>query len=505
MRNPSLTDYGPQVETLMLIEKNSSPTMAMRLAFKLCLIMMCCLWPAWVSGQSVSDHIRVYVTVMDPQTVADVFGKRIAERFVAIQVTIANRNDAFQFLLHDVSLDLEKVFPENSQHLPKRVSPADRERCLNTRGMTAEQQEKCREIDRTDDYKYELSSLELSLLRGVAEKGQGQNRRNKLLRLFEAIGTIAAGAIGVASFGPSYAESVAVFNGPLISAYRNAFPDYTINQMNRLSDSAYQSNTLVPKQQAKVIVAFIPQSIFLSKEQQKLFWKDPTRLFTDTSLGDKRVDFRRTEAIVRGSFIVELENLPISLTVVQFDDAELKKFQNDKPSVSGYISGRFPPNTRLTLLNQEPTGLSVRLDGTPSSNRLNFIVESDKPVAPDTLLTFEVSNDKTVQTITRRIRYMPDLPTITEISVPEGTVNTSVLDVEITGTNFIPGKTRVLVTGNGVDAPEDSLTVMGATKLKAKLRISQNAATTTRQVTIVNPAGESGGSVPFKVVASPTQ
>jgi hypothetical protein len=451
----------------------------------------------------VKDNIRVFVSVMDPQTVADVFGKRIAERFVAIQVTIQNKNDEFQFLLHDVSLDLEKVFPANSSYLPQKVSPGDRERCLNTKGMTVEQKDRCREINNTEDYKYELSSLELSLLRGVAEKGQGQNRRNKVLRLFEAIGTIAAGVIGVASFGPSYAESVAVFNGPVISAYRNAFPDYTINQMNRLSDSAYQSNTLVPKQQAKVIVAFIPQSIFLNREQQQLFWKDPIRL-SDPSMGDKRVDFRRTEAIVRGSFIVELNNLPISLTVVQFDDDDLLKFQDDKPSVNGYISGRFSPNTKLTLLNQEPLGLSVRLDGTPSSDRLNFIIESDKPVAPDTLLTFEVSNDKTVQTITRRIRYMPDLPTITEINVPEGTVNTSV-DVEITGTNFIPGKTRVLVSGSGVDAPEDSIIVTGAAKLKAKLRISQNAATTTRRVTVANPAGESEGSVAFKVVAPPPQ
>lgn len=487
----------------MSIRKASSLAAATRAAMKVCVILACCLWPAAAAGQSVRENISVYVSVMDPPTVADVFGKRIAERFVAIQVTVANKNEDFQFLIHDVSLDLAKVFPENSSYLPRKVSPLERERCLNQSQMTAAEKERCREIARIQEYKYELSSAELSLLRGVAEKGQGQNRRNKLLRMFEGIGTIAAGLIGVASFGPSYAESVAVFNGPVISAYRNAFPDYTINQMNRLSDSAYQSNTLVPKEQAKVLVAFIPQGIFLSKEQQKLFWSDPTRLFTDPALGDKRVDFRRTEAIVRGSFIVELENLPISAVAVQFDDDEMLKFQNDKPSVKGSISGRFTPDTKITLLNNEPEGLSVRLDGTPTGERLNFIVESDRPVPPDTALDFEVSNGKTVQRITRRVRYMPGLPTVTAISESEGEAGTDDFEVEITGTNFIPGKTRVLISGKGVKAPQESVEVTGATKLKAKFNIDADASATERRVTVVNPSGESSGSVPFKVTAAP--
>jgi hypothetical protein len=87
------------------------------------------------------------------------------------------------------------------------------------------------------------------------------------LRLFGGIGTAAAGVIGVASFGPSYYESVAVFNGPVISAYMDVFPDYTINQLNRLNDTAYKSNSLIPKEQAKVIVAFIPQAMFVNEKQ----------------------------------------------------------------------------------------------------------------------------------------------------------------------------------------------------------------------------------------------
>src|SRR6185503_4946953 len=116
-------------------------------------------------------------------------------------------------------------------------------------------------------------------------------------------------------------KAVAVFNGPVINSYSELYPDYTINQMNRLSDSAYKSNTLVPKQQAKVLVAFIPQAIFLSRQERDMFMKDPTSLYPDyaptptptpgvTSKGAPpaprkntggTVDFRKAVALVDGS------------------------------------------------------------------------------------------------------------------------------------------------------------------------------------------------------------
>src|SRR6185503_1122864 len=108
-------------------------------------------------------------------------------------------------------------------------------------------------------------------------------------------------------------KAVAVFNGPVINAYSELYPDYTINQMNRLSDSAYKSNTLIPKQQSKVLVAFIPQGAFLTKKQRAQFWEDPTQLYpnyggkftTDAPAANTPpfVDFRRTHALVDGSLI----------------------------------------------------------------------------------------------------------------------------------------------------------------------------------------------------------
>ena len=156
--------------------------------------------PATLKSQG---NIYSYVSVMDPNIVEDVFGKRISDRFVAIQVTITNRNSNFQYLIHDVSLDLRNVFG-------KRVAENFNNSAVSTPEGFLPQ-------------KFELSSLELSLVRGVAEKGQAQDKRNKLLRYLEGAGTVAAGFIGFAGVGPKFSDFMALYNGDFLAAYRHVY------------------------------------------------------------------------------------------------------------------------------------------------------------------------------------------------------------------------------------------------------------------------------------------
>ncbi len=432
----------------------------------LALTVLACLGLATKAGQAQeAQDVKVYVSLMEPRIVSDTFGKRVAQRFVAIQVTIANHNEDYQYLVNDVQLELNNVFTPKSG--PRFVD-----------------------------------SAELSLLRGVAEKGQGQDTRNRVLRLFRGVGTVAAGLIGVASFGPSYPKSVAVFNGPVISAFSEAFPDYTINQMNRLNDSAYQANTLIPARHSKVMVAFIPQAIFLDKKQKEQFWNEPTSLYPNpdgTCPAKSCVDFRRVEAWLDGSHITEIVDLPPTASTAVFEVAELQKFQNAKPVVKGYIAGRFLTGTTLSLLNQEPQGLSVTLDGAPTAKRLNFIVQSDKPVAPGSVLNFELANPHGVQTLARPILYMPALPTVTAISPASGAQKGTV-NVVLAGTNFIPGVTRVNVTGSGIEASPPAEVV--GSSLKTTFKIAETATVGPRTVTVINPAGESAAAT-FTVTAAP--
>ena len=202
-------------------------------------------------GKMNNDYIRVWRTIMTPKNVADAFGRRIAKRYIAMQVTIANRNKDYQWLIQDASMDLRNLLDQE-------------------KGRQAE----CKEntsvflLAASELPDSKVTSADLTVLRGVAEKGQALDPRNITLRSLTGIGVVTAGLIGVTSFGISYPPAIAAFNGPLLDAFKEIFPDYTVEQMNRLNDSAFLANTIVGKQQAKVLVMFIPQPYLLTKKQQ---------------------------------------------------------------------------------------------------------------------------------------------------------------------------------------------------------------------------------------------
>jgi hypothetical protein len=473
--------------------------------------------PLTPPSKKLSDDVKVYVSVMDPGIVQDVFGKRVAQRFVAIQVTIANQNPNFQFLIHDVSLDLKGVFGDEFADQVSREAIYACEKCVldcrkldhpipineESKDVEAARLSKCQDsCSQTCRFgRFELSSLELSLIRGVAEKGQGEDTRNKTLRYFRAFGTIAAGLIGVASFGPSYPKSIAVFNGPVINAYSELFPDYTINQMNRLSDSAYKSNSLVPKQQAKVLVAFIPQAIFLTSEQRKKFWKDPTLLYplrtqaatgTTTTTKTDTIDFRKAIALVDGSFITEIENLPPLVTGVHIDPAQALEFLKPRPVVEGYLVGQFLRNSDIDLLNP-PEGMEISLKGKPDDNRLFFIIRSDRRVPRTTVLTYRVFNNQGSQTISQSVTYMPPVPTLNTPPKPlEGVKGGPDVEITLTGTNILPDISRLVIDeDSGVKITERKLTT-SPVELKAVLKMT-NAKEGVFKIKVKNDTTESNG------------
>jgi hypothetical protein len=520
--------------------KANSPRRLLPAAAALTFLTLLCVCP--VQGQTkptLAKDVKVYVSVMDPKTVSDVFGRRIGDRFVAIQITITNRRDDFQLLIHDVSLDLRRIYDRNSGYMPQAIKDElqceedlekrrreyitalenKRREYLNRVANISESDEKKfdREVESLEGEikglrkdvelckgrsRFEQSSLELSLLRGVAEKGQGQDRRNFILRLFRGVGTVAAGLIGVAPFGPSYGDSVAVFNGPVISAYMDAFPDYTINQLNRLNDSAYRSNALVGKQQAKVLVAFIPQAMFMDKKQRALFRSDPLQLFS-------QIDLRKAEALVDGAFIIEVEDMPPLASAVQIDPAELAKLQDAAPEVKGTIVGRLLTGAKVTLVGTVPEGMTIEGKDTSDDKRLDFVIKSPKPIPPGTQLNFEVSNAQGVQTITRPLSYTPKLPTLTgvEPDPAEGEADSKVT-LTLKGTNFIPNTganaraTHVVVqSGSGLSV--DSVDVTSATTLDVTLSISGGAPRAPSRLRVANAAGPSAESVTFTVKAPP--
>jgi hypothetical protein len=284
----------------------------------------------------------------------------------------------------------------------------------------------------------------------------------------------------------------------------DAFPDYTINQLNRLNDSAYRSNTLVGKQQAKVLVAFIPQTMFMDKKQRTLFRSDPLQLFS-------QIDLRKAEALVDGAFITEVEDMPPLASAVQFEPGELAKLQDAAPEVRGTIVGRLLSGAKVSLVGTVPEGVTIEGEDTADDRRLDFVIKSPKPLPPGTQLNFEVSNAQGVQTITRPLNYTPKPPTLTGVE-PDPAEGEAGSDVTLTlkGTNFIPNTgsnpraTHVVVqSGSGLSVA--LVEVTSATTLDVKLSIAGTAPRAASQLRVSNAAGVSAESVTFTVKSPPQQ
>ena len=335
--------------------------------------------PCEETDASTVCNIHVYRAVMDPKNVADVFGKRIGKRFVAVQVTIANVSKEYDFIVHDVSIDLSKLKP----------------------GW----------IDDEGD----LSSVDLSLLRGVAEKGRSQNRRNLVFNILRASGTIFSAAIGLPIGGArgAWAAGAAVFNGPLITAYGALFPDYSVPQLERLDDSAYTVNSVIPQRQSKIVVAFLPQRLFMNESQRKKFWKDPITVFSE-------VDFKKMKIIVDGVHVANVAEVPPILTKAIFIDDEARKFGNPKPEVRGRLLGRFLSGSTLTIENDDLGEVTIVVEGTPSDRRIDFLIHATASISPGTILTFGVAKSEHFNTISEMIRYIPKTNSDKETQEDEG-------------------------------------------------------------------------------------
>jgi hypothetical protein len=413
----------------------------------------------------VNRDVRVYISVLDPKNVADIFGTRISKRYLAVQITVRNKNKDFQLLIGDVSLDMSRV-----------VNTSDHPELRNYQSPTP----------------YRPSSNDLSLVRGVSEKGTDYDRRNLIFRALRGAGSIAASLIGVMSFGPSYAPGIATFNGPLIEAYKDVFPDETVNQLNRLNDSAYAVNTLVPKQSSKVMVAFLDQAMFMSKDLRKKFRDDPMSIVG-------QMDFRKVVGIVHGSFIAEISEQPLLLTVVVVKQDELNHFKDDHPVVKGYIIGRGLTDAIISI-ESGPQGATVELDGAPEAERLNFKISSDTRVNPGEIFRFKVAKGQQVQHIPLEARYLIGNPKLDKIDKPGGNQGQSV-NLVLTGSNFINGVSKVTISPDqDIEISTDEVT---PTSIKTTFVIGAEADPVVRKVRVENGDGFPGNAKDFTVKKKP--
>ncbi len=348
--------------------------------------------------------IRVHRLLMAPKDASDDFGYRLGRRYIIYQITISNDNKDYQYLIHDVSVDLSPLF---------NASPGT--------------------------YKYSASSQDLTLLRGIPEKGQDLDRRNLILHVLQGIGSVAGAVSGLSAFSDVMGSSVAVFNGSFLQGYVGIAPDHTGTQLNRLSDSAYITNTLVDKQRARTIAIFIPEATLLSRADQTQYWRNPQAFLQQIRLNE-------ADVCVDGAFITTVA--PPSLTAAVLT-----------PKAAGTTLG---PGVLATLTVQ----------GTNLSTSDTQVVGLGATV----LLTTTSGTTGSVD-ITLPDNYAPGMPvhlasaanpSITSATIPTtefagSTLTSAVLTPKAAGTTLGPGVLATLtVKGTNLSTSDTQVVGLGA-------------------------------------------
>jgi hypothetical protein len=294
------------------------------------------------NGASItSPLIGVRRELLAPKEASDVYGRRLGKRYVIYQVRVSDYSKDFQFVVHDISLNLKDIL------LRTNAIPKD----TNKQGPPSA---------------YLGSSRDLAVLRGIPEKGMDYDPRNLSLHILTGIGSVAGGVSGLTAFSDVMGSAVSVFNGAFLQAFVGIFPDHTPSQLNRLSDDAFTSNSLVDKLHTKVFAIFIPQSLVLDKADQGTFWSDPRTLITKYPLD-------QVDVCVDGSLVTE-----VSIT----------------PSPSFSISDtKVAPGTQISITDQDSNAAIyfTQVDGTTPTASTD-----DKYTGPITLPT-TIGDSKTVR------------------------------------------------------------------------------------------------------------
>jgi hypothetical protein len=352
-------------------------------------------------SQQEASSIRIRRAVMDPKEASDAFGRRIGRRFLVYQVTIENKDKNYQYMVHDVSIDLSRLFNQPP-----------------------------------GSYEWAFSTRELSLLRGVPEKGQDQDPRNLTFHVLRGIGTVAGGVSGLTAFTDVFGAATAAYNGPFLSSFIDVVPDHTATQLNRLSDSAFATNTVVGKQQAKAFAVFVPQSLFMTNEERKGYWKEPINILSSPTL-----DFRNADLCVDGTFVTEV--ITLTLRTIAFSDPS--KAAANVTVVLKVTGAGISPGDTLNLFANTYQLKNVSSDGASAESDVALPATYDtKQQYPGTL-----SSGKTGQKTAPVNLPSPLSLTLTSITFADPTVAAPNVQVtlKLAGTNIVSADTVLNIFG----------------------------------------------------------
>lgn len=213
---------------------------------------------------NVSDQVAIQAVLIPASLARRIFGKEVANNYAVVEVLVSNRDPQSSVMIHSIFLDYSQwglsgeVADTSGSGPPSEVNPK-------------------LDSNQKSNSPSQVASVESRLVRGELLDAQPWTARNWVMRSLTAIGTVAVAF--QFPFSTDVSKGIGAFNGTVVPGAQSLWPDGTINQINRISDVGFQTNKVIPKQSADVVVAFFPITRFLTPGFAKEFKKNPAPWF----------------------------------------------------------------------------------------------------------------------------------------------------------------------------------------------------------------------------------
>jgi hypothetical protein len=198
---------------------------AMRLVFLIFLGVRIFSWAQPVAAATPAESsVDLAWKVLPFRTVADAFGRRVADRFFAVEIHIGNNSG------HDLLLSGFYFRPPAGRH-PQALEP-------------------------NDPY---------SLVRSVMERDQQVGARAVMMHAVRSMGPLLSLGGALITGGPvtlaKYGASVGIFSNGIEKGLDAAYPDQTLRHLGRLEANSFQDHLVLRQNEPKRVMVFVSREV----------------------------------------------------------------------------------------------------------------------------------------------------------------------------------------------------------------------------------------------------
>ncbi|HEX8150442.1 MAG TPA: hypothetical protein VF591_24880 [Pyrinomonadaceae bacterium] len=214
---------------------------------------------------NVSGNVSAQAVLIPRVNARRIFGDEIANNYAVVEVNISNKSPDAALIIHGIFIDYSN-WPLSG------MSKNDLE--AHERGMSQGPHAEYQGSNRPS----QVASVEYRVARGQLLDAQMWTKRNFILRALTLVGSLAS-AYTFSLKETGIIKGITQASGVGIPGLATAWPDSTVDQLNRVSDFGYRANRVVAREGAEVVVCFFPIDRFLTPGFRKLFLKSPALFF----------------------------------------------------------------------------------------------------------------------------------------------------------------------------------------------------------------------------------